>query len=95
MILGLTLAAFSLTAFSQDNKPDAIYSVGSTKVTVWDNEKNGKYGSYTNKNFLLEKVYKKEGKWETSNSYNLTELLQLRAAIDKAINEEAVKIKED
>jgi len=95
MILGLTLTAFAVTAIAQNKKPDATYSVGASKVTVWDNEKDGKYGTYTNKNFLVEKVYKKDGKWETSNSYNLTELLQLKAAIDKAINEEAVKVKEN
>ena len=94
MILGLTLTAFTLTAYSQEKKPSATYTVGSAKVTVWDNEKEGKYGTFTDKNFKVERVYKKDEKWETSNSFDLTELLQLRAAIDKAINEEGVKIKD-
>ena len=91
--LGLILAAFTLTAYSQD-KPKATYQVGSAKVTVWEKEKEGKYGTFTAKNFKVEKIYKKGDKWESTNYFSLTELLQLRAAIDKAINEEGVKIKD-
>jgi len=56
-------------------------------VTVWENE--GEYGTW--KNFEIEKLYKKDDKWLTTNSFNERELLQLRAAIDKAIDEEVVK----
>ncbi len=92
--LGLALVAFTLTSFSQDNKPKVTYIVGSAKVTVWENEMDGQYGAFTGTNFKVEKVYKKDDKWETTNYFNLTELLQLRAAIDKAINEQGVKIKQ-
>lgn len=95
LTLTLTLLVFTLTSYSQDNKPKATYMVGTAKVTVWENEKEGKYGEYTEKNFKVEKIYKKGDKWETSSNFDLTELLQLRAAIDKAINEEGVKIKQE
>ena len=49
-------------------------------------------GKFTAKDFKVEKVYKKGKEWKTTDSFNLTELLQLRAAIDKAINEEGVII---
>jgi len=101
-ITTLLLACFTFTSYSQDTlqnkqdiqKPNVTYTVGSAKVTVWHNEKEGKYGIFTDKNFKVERVYKKDDKWETSNYFDLTELLQLRAAIDKAINEEGVKIKD-
>jgi len=41
------------------------------------------------------KRYKKGDKWESTNTFDLEELLQLKAAIDKAISEEGVKIKEE
>jgi len=89
------LACFALINFSQDtartsqesNKPKATYRVGAAVVTVWENE--GKHGTW--KNFKVEKIYKKDDKWLTTNSFNERELLQLRAAIDKAISEEVVK----
>lgn len=92
--IGICIAVlcFTLTSYSQD-KPKATYQVGKSKVTVWENEKEGKYGKFTAKTFKIDKVYKKGEEWKTTNSFNLTELLQLRAAIDKAINEEGVKIK--
>ncbi|MBA7537165.1 hypothetical protein ES705_29432 [subsurface metagenome] len=93
--IGISIAVlcFTLTSYSQD-KPKATYRVGKSKVTVWENEREGKYGKFIAKNFKIEKIYKKGEKWETTNYFNLTELLQLRAAIDKAINEEGVIIKE-
>jgi len=93
--IGISIAVlcFTLTSYSQD-KPKATYRVGNSKVTVWENEREGKYGKFTAKNFKVEKVYKKGEEWKSTNSFNLTELLQLRAAIDKAISEEGVKIKE-
>tara|TARA_B110000093_G_C12615311_1_gene263837 strand:- start:131 stop:436 length:306 start_codon:yes stop_codon:yes gene_type:complete len=94
MTLGLLLSAFTLTTYSQ-NKPKATYQVGKSVVTVWENKKEGKNGEYTEKIFKIEKIYKKDGKWKETNYFNLTDLLQLRAAIDKAINEEAVKIKQE
>jgi len=54
-------------------------------VTVWKNKKSD---GTTWKNFKVEKVYKKGDKWETTNSFDDKELLELKAAIDKAIMEE-------
>jgi hypothetical protein len=93
----LLLVCFALTGFSQDttktkqvkNPPKATYQVGAAKVTVWEN--NGKYGTW--KNFKIEKVYKKANKWLTTNSFDEKELLELKAAIEKAISEELVKTK--
>ena len=90
--ISLIFMCFSLFSYSQ-NKPKATYQVGTSKVTVWENIKEGKSGKYSIKNFKVEKTYKKDDKWESTNNFTLTELLQLRAAIDKAISEEGVKIK--
>jgi len=93
--IGISIAVlcFTLTSYSQ-NKPKATYRVGSSKVTVWETEREGEYGKFIAKDFKVEKIYKKGEEWKTTDSFNLTELLQLRAAIDKAISEEGVKIKE-
>ena len=88
------LACFALTSYSQDTtktskqKPLATYQVGSAKVVVWENK--GKDGTW--KNFQIEKVYQKDGKWKTTNSFNEKELLELKSAIDKAIAEQSVKV---
>jgi len=97
MVTTLLLACFALTSYSQDTlqnkqdkqKPKATYKVGSARVTVWEND--GKYGTW--KNFEIEKVYMKDGKFKSSNSFDESELLELKAAIDKAILEEQVLIK--
>lgn len=86
----VVLSCFALTSYSQDN-PKATYRVGNSKVTVWETEKEGKYGKFTVQNYKVEKAYKVGEEWKSTNSFNLTELLQLRAAIDKAINEQGVK----
>lgn len=93
----LLLLCFALVSFSQDTtkikqvkkKPKATYQVGAAKVTVWEN--NGKNGTW--KNFKVEKVYKKADKWKTTNSFDEKELLELKSAIERAINEELVKTK--
>ena len=88
------LAFLALTSYSQDTtktakqRPIATYKVGSAKVIVWENK--GEKGSW--KNFQIEKVYQKDGKWKTANSFNEKELLELKAAIDRAIAEESVKV---
>ena len=100
-ITTLLLACFALTSYSQDTtktkqdrqKPKATYQVGSAKVTVWENKRQGKNGEFTAESFEIEKVYKKGDQWKTTNQFDETELLQLKSAIDKAINEEAVKTK--
>ena len=94
----LLFACFPLTGFSQDTtiiakqnkqKPIATYQVGSSKVVVWENKR--KDGT-TWKNFKIEKVYQtKDGQWKTTNGFDRTELLELKAAIDKAVSEENVK----
>ena len=90
--ISIAILCFTLTSYSQD-KPKATYQIGKSKVTVWENERQGENGKFTTKIFQVEKIYKKGEEWKTTNSFNLTELLQLRAAIDKAINEEGVKAK--
>ena len=90
--ISVAILCFALTTYSQ-NKPKATYKVGNSKVTVWENERQGEFGKFTVKDFKIEKAYKKGNEWKTTNYFNLTELLQLRAAIDKAINEEGVKVK--
>lgn len=91
----IAFALFSLTSQAQNNRPTATYQVGKAKVSVWENKKEGKYGAYTEKNFKIEKVYKDGDQWKSTSYFDLTELLQLKAAIDKAIIEQAVKTKED
>ena len=94
--IGISIAVlcFTLTSYSQD-KPKATYRIGSAKVTVWETEREGKYGKFIAKDFKVEKIYKKGEEWKRTDSFNLTELLQLRAAIDKAINEEGVIIEKE
>jgi hypothetical protein len=91
-LLSSLLVTFQLTFFSRDNKPKVTYQVGKAKVTLWETERNGKYEKFLDKNFNIEKIYKKDDKWESTNSFNLTELIQLRTAIDKAISKEGVII---
>ena len=91
--ISVAILCFVLTSYSQ-NKPKATYMVGKSKVSVWETEKQGEFGKFTTKNFKIEKVYKKGTEWKTTNSFDLTELLQLRAAIDKAISNEGVKVTE-
>lgn len=91
----LLLACFALTSHSQEtkenNKPKAIYQIGTVLVTVWENKIQGKYGEFTAPSFKVEKIYKKDDKWESTSYFDLEELLKLRAAIDRAINEEVGK----
>jgi hypothetical protein len=92
------LFCFALSSYSQDTitqkqekkKPKATYQIGSARVTVWVNKR--KDGTSW-KNFEIDNVYQKDGKWQTSNHFDESELLELKSAIDKAIAEESVKIK--
>ena len=59
-------------------------------MTVWINKNSD---GTTWKNFVVEKIYKKDDKWLSTNRFNETDLLELKAAIDKAISEETVKRK--
>ena len=87
ILSGLMLA--SIVAFSQ--KP-TTYKSGKVVVTVWENEMTGVNGDYTVKNYEVDKIYKKDGEWKKPNQFTYTELLKLRAVIDKAIFEEEVKV---
>ena len=95
-ITTLLIACFALTSFSQNTikegqKPKETYQVGSAKVVVWVNKR--KDGT-TWKNFKVEKSYQtKDGQWKTTSSFNSSELLELKAAIDKAIKEEQIEEK--
>ena len=91
------LMCFALTSYSQDTittkekkKPKATYQIGFVKVTVWENKtKDGNI----RKDYQIEKIYKKNDKWFATNIFNESELLELKAAIDKTIAEESVKVK--
>jgi N-methylhydantoinase A/oxoprolinase/acetone carboxylase beta subunit len=87
MLSGLMLV--SIAAFSQ--KP-TTYRSGQAVVTVWENQKTGVNGDYTEKVYEVDKIYKKGGEWKETNKFTYEELLKLRAVIDKAILEEEVKV---
>ena len=42
--------------------------------------------------FDLEKLYKANDEWRSTNTYTLEELLKLRLAIDRALEEEGVEV---
>ena len=97
----ILFTCLALTSYSQTQdttkhdkqKPKATYQIGSAKVSVWENKRQGKNGEFIAKSFKVEKIYKKGDEWKTTNSFNEKELLELKAAIDKAIAEESVKTK--
>jgi maltose-binding protein MalE len=91
MLVALLVAGCAVTSIAQQaaaveapakQKPSATYQVGSAKITVWENKRPD--GS-TWKNFVVEKVYRKNGEWHTAKSFDEGELLELKAAVDKAI----------
>jgi hypothetical protein len=100
--LTLIIVCFSMMCYSQDtltakkesHKPKATYQIGSAKITVWENKRTGKQGDFIAKDFKVEKIYKKGNEWKSTNYFNERELLELKAAIDKAIDGEMVKVKE-
>lgn len=87
-IISLLFVSFAFTSTVPADKPIATYRVGAAKVTVWENKRDD---GGTWKSFQIDKLYKKDDKWETTNSFDESELLQLRAAIDAAIGEQSVK----
>ena len=92
LITSFVIACLGLTSFVlPGNKPIAEYKVGGCIVTVWENKKAD---GETWKSFKIKKVYKKGDKWETTNTYNETELLQLKEVIEQAIKEQGVTPKE-
>lgn len=85
------LAFIILTSLKQDKeiqKPKAIYQVGFAKVIVFEIKKAD---GTIYKEFKIEKEYIKDGKSETTNSFDDVELLDVKAAIDKAIKGENIK----
>jgi len=91
LFTSFVIISFGLTSFiNPGDKPTAEYKVGAAKVTVWENKRED--GS-TWKNFKVEKLYKKGDKWETSNSFDEQELLQLKEAVEQAIKGEGVQTK--
>jgi hypothetical protein len=84
--------AGTVSAQEKSNTPKAKYKSGSSIVTVWENEVDGKYGPYTKLNFQVERVYKKDEEWVSTNNFTLEQLMELKAAIDKAILEEGVEV---
>ena len=97
-LLSLLITFISVVSFGQDNdsivnqkkKPKSSYRIGKASVTVWENK--SKSGQVF-KNFTVEKTYEKGGQWFSLSSFSETELLELKAVIDKAIAEESVKVK--
>ena len=76
----------------ENKKPKATYQVGVARVVVWENKG---LDNNTWKSFKVEKNYKnKKGEWKSTSYFEEDELLQLKAALDKAISEESVKTKE-
>lgn len=93
VLISLCFLSFStLGAFCQADGPKAKYRVGPSLVTVWEEHKEGKYGSYMELTFDLEKLYKANDEWRSTNTYTLEELLKLRLAIDRALEEEGVEV---
>lgn len=84
LLAGIVLTSFVNSADQSGNKPIAVYQVGKSKVVVWENKTSD--GS-TWKNFEIEKIYKKGDSWAATNSFNNTELLELRAAIGEEVVE--------
>jgi hypothetical protein len=89
--IALCLAG-TISAQEKTITPKAKYKSGSSIVTVWENEVDGKYGPYTKLNFQVERVYKKDEEWVSTNNFTLEQLMELKAAIDKAILEEGVEV---
>ena len=84
LMLATVVTSLAQPEMLQNNKPKAVYQVGQSKIVVWENARSD---GRTWKNFQVEKTYKQEGSWATTNSFNEHELLELKAALDKAINE--------
>jgi len=78
------------------NKPIKKIGFGASKITVWNNKslikaKDGTEIEKEYKTYLVEKVFKKDDNWDSTNSFTRNELFQLRAVIDKVLIEEAIE----
>jgi hypothetical protein len=77
--------SYRTTEKTADTKKGPIdeIRVNGCKVTVWEN----KTDKGVRHNVTFERSYlDSENKWQTTNSYGLSELLAHRAAVDLAIN---------
>ena len=86
--------ASAISAQEKSNIPKAKYKSGYSVVAVWENEVEGKYGTYTKLNFKVKRIYKKDEEWISTNNFTLEQMMELKAAIDKAILEEGIKVKD-
>jgi hypothetical protein len=80
-----TTMSYKSTKQPADTKKGPIdeIRVNGCKVTVWEN----KTDKGVRHNVTFERSYlDSENKWQTTNSYGLSELLAHRAAVDLAIN---------
>lgn len=91
IILGAFAFLLSTQSYSQTKTE---YKIGSAAVTVTQKTVKGKYGEFEKKTYQVEKIYKDRDQWKSTDKFDRDELLQLRAAIDKAILEEAVEVKD-
>lgn len=90
IFVSLLFFCFSFTGFVQQ-KPKAVYKVGPAKVVVWLNKnKDGEIA----RDFKVEKEYVQAGQAKTTDHFNERELLQLKAAIDKALAAERIRVVE-
>jgi len=94
LLLSAICLAGTISAQEKSNTPKSKYKSGSSIVTVWENEKDGKYGPYKELSFKVERVYKKDEEWISTINFTLEQLMELKAAIDKAILEEGVEVKD-
>lgn len=66
------------------NKPFKIYREGNSKVVVWENKTSDNQVWY---NYQVEKEYKKGEEIKYSNSFNESELKDLKIVLDKVLQD--------
>lgn len=75
------------------------FRAGSVTATIWENTKTLDGQEQVFKTISVEKNYKQDKNWKTTNSYGVNDLYRLRSVIDKAlefsmVKDEEVKAKE-
>jgi len=95
IVSALLITCLAFAGYSQEKKegekPKATYLLGAAKISVWENKQQGKQGEFTTTTYKVEKIYKKDDKWNSTDYFDLEDLLKLRAIIDQAVNEEIKK----
>ena len=67
------------------NAPEKKIRVGQICLNIWSNEPKGER-NFPTKSISFEKRYQdKEGKWQSSQSYQLNDLMKIQIAIDEAL----------